>query len=46
MMRQSLRLERRDDDADKSLPELIITELSRGEIAELRDAQTKEDALH
>lgn len=46
MMRQSLRLERRDDDADKSLPELIITELSRDEIAELRDAQTKEDALH
>lgn len=46
MMRQSLRLERRDDDADKSLPELVITELSDDQVKELRKEQTEEDALH
>lgn len=46
MMRQSLRLERRDDDADKSLPELVISELSNDQINALRKTQTEEDTLH
>lgn len=44
MLRHSLRIEKAIDDADMELPELVIKELTQGEIDELRENQ-ETDAL-
>jgi hypothetical protein len=46
MMRHTLRIEQTIEDSDKELPELVIKELTQGEIEDMRKDQVEEeDAL-